>query len=221
MTQEIENEIQEKGLEAPRVTYPQIKALVDKLEFEFVRTGEAGTICSAYLGTFRVAQGYSAAVSVENFDPEIGEKIAKENCLKSSEDALWSNMGFTLFKELNPEIFGLPSKQEKIAQVCHGANRAICEAFGDNSQKTWDEAEEWQRESAIKGVDFAINNPNAPASHQHDAWSQDKLDNGWVYGDVKDPEKKTHPCLINFEDLPPNQQAKDLVFKAIVKEIIA
>lgn len=105
MAQEIENEIKEKGLEAPRITFPQIQNLMSKLTFEFLRTGKTGTICSAYLGTFRIAQGYAASVSVDNFDPEIGEKIAKENCLKEAENALWSNMGFSLFKDQNPDIF--------------------------------------------------------------------------------------------------------------------
>ena len=103
-----------------------------------------------------------------------------------------------------------------IARTCHQANKAICEAFGDFSQKDFDEAQDWQIESALRGVDFAINNPDAPASSQHDAWMQDKIADGWVYGDLKDPEAKTHPCMVPFEELPKEQQAKDLVFKAIV-----
>jgi hypothetical protein len=43
-----------------------------------------------------------------------------------------------------------------IAQVCHEANRAWCEVNGDTSQKPWNEAEQWQRDSAIKGVEFAM-----------------------------------------------------------------
>lgn len=41
-----------------------------------------------------------------------------------------------------------------IAKTCHQANKAWCEANGDNSQKDWDEAEDWQRDSAIKGAEF-------------------------------------------------------------------
>lgn len=108
---------------------------------------------------------------------------------------------------------------EIIAQVCHEANRAWCEVNGDQSQKTWDEAEAWQRDSAIKGVRFAIDNPDAPDSAQHDAWSRDKFADGWVYGEVKDAAKKTHPCLVPFDALPPMQQAKDRLFRAIVKSL--
>ena len=38
----------------------------------------------------------------------------------------------------------------------------------------------------------------------------------WTYGEVKDPAKKEHPCLVAFEALPKEQQAKDYIFKAVV-----
>lgn len=113
------------------------------------------------------------------------------------------------------------SNIETIARVCHEVNRALCESFGDHSQKPWEDAEEWQRESAIKGVEFSIANPDAPASAQHDAWSADKVAAGWVYGPVKDADAKTHPCLVPFDHLPPEQQAKDRLFKAVVKAMAA
>lgn len=107
-------------------------------------------------------------------------------------------------------------QQVVIAKVCHETNRAYCETLGDESQKPWAEAEQWQRDSAIKGVEFAQANPSVTAEGQHDAWSADKVKNGWVYGPVKDAEKKTHPCLVPYKELPPAQQKKDALFRAIV-----
>lgn len=107
-------------------------------------------------------------------------------------------------------------KTEEIAKVCHEANKAWCEANDDYSQKPWNEAEEWQRDSALKGVAYALANPDAPASAQHDAWSADKIADGWSYGPVKDATLKQHPCLVSFEELPEFQQKKDNLFKAIV-----
>lgn len=107
----------------------------------------------------------------------------------------------------------------KIAEACHEATRAICEATGDLSQKSWNDADHWQKLSAIKGVRFAINNPDATPKHQHEAWLADKLADGWVYGRVKDQDKKTHPCLVSYESLPQTQQIKDHVFRAIVKSL--
>jgi hypothetical protein len=103
-----------------------------------------------------------------------------------------------------------------IAKVCHQANKAWCETTGDNSQKDWNEAEEWQRDSAIKGVEYRLANPSAGKDAQHNAWMADKINNGWVYGEVKDAEAKTHPCIVPFEQLPEFQQKKDALFCAIV-----
>ncbi len=105
---------------------------------------------------------------------------------------------------------------ENIARICHEANKALCESVGDYTQKSWDQAEGWQRDSSISGVQFALQNPDAPASSQHDAWCKDKLDAGWKYGPRKDVDLKEHPCLVPFDDLPPEQRAKDHLFKAIV-----
>lgn len=108
---------------------------------------------------------------------------------------------------------------EQVARICHEANRGLCEANGDFSQKPWNDAADWQRESAIKGVEFARANPEAPDSAQHDAWMADKIANGWIYGDTKDADKKTHPCLVPFDQLPDFQRAKDTLFRGIVKAL--
>ena len=107
----------------------------------------------------------------------------------------------------------------KIARTCRDANRAWCEANGDLSQKSWEKAAAWQQESAILGVTFVIDNPDALDSALHDAWCLEKTNPGWTHGEVKDETFKTHPCLVPFSKLPPHQQAKDRLFRAIVKAI--
>jgi RyR domain-containing protein len=103
-----------------------------------------------------------------------------------------------------------------IARVCHESNRAYCLALGDASQKPWDDAPEWQRASAIKGVEFHLANPEAGDSASHDSWLAEKKANGWAYGPVKDEEAKTHPCYVPFDELPVEQQRKDTLFRSIV-----
>ena len=131
---------------------------------------------------------------------------------------------FNYFSQLNinnMDFVGQFETQEQakivsIAKVCHQANKAWCEAVGDTSQKDWDEAEQWQRDSAINGVKYKLDNPNAGHDAQHNSWMKEKVDAGWVYGEVKDAENKTHPCIVKFEELPEFQQKKDALFCAIV-----
>lgn len=105
---------------------------------------------------------------------------------------------------------------EDIARICHEANRSWCELNGDTSQPRWEEAPLWQKDSAIAGVAFHRCNPDAGDDASHNEWMQHKLAEGWVYGPVKDPEAKTHPCLVPFEELPHAQQFKDRLFRTIV-----
>lgn len=103
-----------------------------------------------------------------------------------------------------------------IARIAHEVNRAWCAFNGDHSQPNWDEAPDWQRNSAINGVAFHRANPEAGDSASHDSWMAEKLADGWTYGAEKVPERKEHPCMVPFDQLPPEQQFKDRLFRTIV-----
>ena len=40
------------------------------------------------------------------------------------------------------------------------------------------------------------------AKNTHEVWAKGRLDEGWAYGKVRDDNRKTHPCLISYEELP-------------------
>lgn len=50
----------------------------------------------------------------------------------------------------------------------------------------------------------------------HDSWWQAYIDLGWVYGPVRDREAKTHPDMVEFEELGYEEQIKDAVFLDLV-----
>lgn len=105
------------------------------------------------------------------------------------------------------------------AEAAYEANRVFCAATGDMSQKPWNDAAEWQRQSVIEGVRVALS--GATPETQHEAWCVSKRRDGWVCGAVKDPAAKTHPCLVPYADLPPAQRAKDSLFGSVVRGMIA
>lgn len=108
---------------------------------------------------------------------------------------------------------------EAIAKVCHETNRAYCAVLGDNSQLPWEDAPEWQRNSAIMGVTFCMENPGSGASASHASWYAVKEKEGWKYGPVKDVDKKEHPCMVPYDELPEEQKMKDYLFVAIVRTL--
>jgi len=110
-------------------------------------------------------------------------------------------------------------KVADIARLCHEVNKAYCESLGDHSQAPWDEAPENIKQSIIDGVRYHLGNEDSEPSDSHDNWLVYKRIDGWVYGEVKDAEKKEHPCMVAFQELPIDQQAKDYIFHAIVKTL--
>jgi hypothetical protein len=103
-----------------------------------------------------------------------------------------------------------------IARLCHEVNKAYCESIGDHSQVSWEEAPEWQQNSAIDGVMFIKASPDTTPEDSHKNWLAHKVNDGWVYGPVKDVEKKEHPCMVPYEELPLEQRVKDYLFRAVV-----
>jgi hypothetical protein len=110
-----------------------------------------------------------------------------------------------------------------IARICHEANRAYCTAMGDKSQVAWNDAPAWQRDSAVAGVKAIIADPHTTPEQSHEGWSREKIKKGWVYGPEKNPDATppTHPCLVPYDELPPEQRAKDHMFGAIVRACLA
>lgn len=110
---------------------------------------------------------------------------------------------------------------KQIAIVCHEANRAYCLTLGDRSQSSWDEAPDWQRKSAITGVEFHLkmleSGKEPLPSASHDSWLAEKRADGWKFGPVKNAEAKEHPCFVPYGELPPEQKLKDYIFCGVVK----
>lgn len=106
--------------------------------------------------------------------------------------------------------------EEFIAIICHSAIKGYCEALGDHSQPSWVDAPQWQKDSVIAGVKAILANPDSTPEQSHENWLAHKEADGWKYGEVKDVEKKEHPCFRPYSELPVEQKAKDHIFRAIV-----
>lgn len=113
--QQIEQDIQAKGLTAPRVTPSDLKQnIVDEFYFTAAQAIQAETgipansidmpqgvklltFCVLVLRNGFTVTGESACASPENFDAELGRKIARENAVNK----VWPLMGYALKEQLH------------------------------------------------------------------------------------------------------------------------
>lgn len=106
---------------------------------------------------------------------------------------------------------------EQIAQVCHEANRGYQLAHpteGIPVAPPWTVFPENEREGVRQGVKAALQ--GATPEELHRSWCDLKEAEGWIYGPVKSAAALTHPCLVAYDDLAPEQRQKDELFRAIV-----
>lgn len=47
------------------------------------------------------------------------------------------------------------------------------------------------------------------ARNVHDVWAESRIAEGWRYGEQRDDQLKTHPCLVPYEELPETEREYD------------
>lgn len=90
----IEKEIQDKGLNAPRLTPALIDSVIKSKSF--FRLTDVLTVCVITLVNGFTVTGESACASPENYNQEIGEKIAYDN----AREKIWPLEGYLLKQRL-------------------------------------------------------------------------------------------------------------------------
>lgn len=96
--QAIEAEIQSKNLNAPRLSPERIDAVIVDEDY-YVFPGTTLTVCCLKLLNGFAVTGESVAVSLENFNAELGRKIARSH----ARDKIWKLEGYLLREQLAGE----------------------------------------------------------------------------------------------------------------------
>ena len=99
---QIETEIQEKGLTAPRITIDTIEAAIKHEQYLQIPDTNL-TLCILHLKNGFLVTGKSVCVDAKNFDPYIGRKIARKDAL----DQCWPLFGFYLASVTSGWMMGL------------------------------------------------------------------------------------------------------------------
>ena len=47
------------------------------------------------------------------------------------------------------------------------------------------------------------------AKNVHEVWAENRIKQGWTYGEQRNDELKTHPCLVPYEELPEEEKVYD------------
>ncbi len=92
----IEKQLQEKGLNAPRLSPEKIDAVIVSETYTVLPSGKA-MVCELTLRNGYTVRGDSAVVSKANFNEEIGRKISRQN----AREKIWGLEAY-LLQEKHP-----------------------------------------------------------------------------------------------------------------------
>ncbi len=51
----------------------------------------------------------------------------------------------------------------------------------------------------------------ALSKNAHEIWARERMRDGWTFGPTRNDQRKEHPCLISYEDLPESERVYDRV----------
>lgn len=138
-------------------------------------------------------------------DPFYGmlEWIVKERAARASSD-----------QAEDQQMSQKPSVTEDVTRAIYEACRLEAQWSGRSIvPEPWDERDEAFRERMIRVVERYLHSEGLPTPKEaHDSWCEAYREMGWTYGPVRDPQKKTHPDLRPYEELPQDEREKDAIF---------
>ncbi len=109
---------------------------------------------------------------------------------------------------------------DQIARIAYEANRAYCRSIGDFSHVLWEDASQDIKKATIHGILRIQRDPDITPEQIHEEWRLFKEESGWKYGAVKDPVKKTHPCMLPYNKMHEKDKIKDIIFLSIAKPLL-
>ena len=105
---------------------------------------------------------------------------------------------------------------EQIATIVHDALRRYSEVRGEGLKPQWEDIDPARKITTLNGVKFHFSEPDATPAEAHQFWMDEKIKTGWRFGVAYSDSEKTHPHLLPFYSLPPDQRLKAHLIKAIV-----
>jgi len=107
----------------------------------------------------------------------------------------------------------------QIAEITYAANRIYCRHARSKSKQRWNRLGSEVHKAVEEGVLYAIAHPHCSPEEIHEAWCDTMRRSGYQPGGVVDHGAKVHANLVPWDTLPEREQAKDVLFLAIVRAL--
>ena len=107
------------------------------------------------------------------------------------------------------------------ARTAYEVVRRYKEFYAEPTDGGWDELEETVRHKHIVAIQEILKRKSITPETVHQLWIESMAKLGWKYGPAKSDIDKTHPCLIDYNELDDRDKVKDVIFLAAIRGVLA
>jgi hypothetical protein len=105
------------------------------------------------------------------------------------------------------------------AQIAYKLDQAYQVAISGESRPNWHELKPEDRKNITDRAIYYLTDPNAVVSSLHERWAHTKYSEGWSYAPQFSEEKKHHPMLVSYADLPLSRRVGDTLFMQTIQTL--
>ena len=184
-----------------KVSYTLSKGIVDELDFMSKELNEK--------------KSHLVEKALDLYFSVVGENMACEDAKKVAEGK----------EKLIPMEDVVMTNFQQISKLIYEATRLEAEWSERRIvPEPWDERDEKFRNQFVEVIKKYFQQEKLPTPEEaHNSWWEAYKKMGWKYGEKRDPEKKTHPDMVPYDELPQDEKEKDAIFLAFVwlaKELV-
>jgi len=109
---------------------------------------------------------------------------------------------------------------EKIASIVHSVTMRFPRSDGSYPE-SWGNIPYDAQKQAADAVERVAEGKHQSPEELHILWGELNMRNGWSYGEKWCPIKKTHPCMVPYDQLSDAQKLKDEIWGTLVPLLLS
>lgn len=102
-----------------------------------------------------------------------------------------------------------------LSKLCYETVRGYSKSIDEDYLDEWDKASTNIKNFIVQEVLHNLSNEDVSVEELHNRWYKYMLEEGWVFGEFVDYDKKHHPNLVDYNELKSEQKSKYYIFRTL------
>ena len=102
-----------------------------------------------------------------------------------------------------------------LSKLCYETIRGYSKSINEEHLEEWNKTSDEVKNLVLQEVIHNLSNEDVSIEEVHNRWCKSMEEDGWVFGELVDYDKKEHPNLVDYNDLKTEQKSKYYIFRSL------